>query len=95
VPEPEETKAPLTSFGTGGLPFDVAESRTSWTLWKSLVVSIVGLAGVALGINGGSPGLAIASGLVVVTGAVWAGRFWGSQRDARRLERKAAGERPC
>jgi hypothetical protein len=74
----------------GGTLFDVARWGIQWTAWRSVIVGLIGLAGLGLGIAYAAWGLAIASGLVFLVGAGWTASSVRSYRDARRLERRAS-----
>jgi Flp pilus assembly protein TadB len=79
----------MTSFGTGGLPFELARSQTRWTGRRSVFVGLLGAAGVWLGIAYAASGLVVGSALVFLVGAVWTAGSLRSYRRARRLERRS------
>ena len=89
----ESGDAPLTSFGTSGTAADVARSGELWTPRKSLLVLVIGLAGMVLAAAyGGGLGLVIPSALIAVLGLTWMAAGWRSRRDADHLMRRAAAQ---
>jgi len=84
----DEDRGFATSFGTGGLPFDVAHSRETWSWGKSVFIMLLGLAGVVIGILDGRTFFPIFCGGLALLGAVWLIGSWRAARSARRLERR-------
>ncbi|MER5912482.1 hypothetical protein ABT124_18815 [Streptomyces sp. NPDC001982] len=79
---------PVTSFGVpmGGTLFHGGP----WTAWRSVLIGLLGLAGLGLGVAYASWGIGVVSGLVLLVAAVWLRAAVRSHRDAHRLERRAA-----
>jgi hypothetical protein len=85
-PGRDDRRGPPNSFGTGGLTFEVARSRVPWTVWKSLLVGLIGVVVLGLAVWDGNVGLEAMSGLLLLLSAIWTAGAWRSDHDARRLE---------
>ncbi|MEU2431011.1 hypothetical protein ABZ611_16135 [Streptomyces sp. NPDC007861] len=83
---------PANSFGIpmGGTLFDTARQGVPWTVWRSVFVGLIGLAGLGVGIAYAKWELELFFGLVLFTATLWILGSVRSYRDARRLERRAA-----
>ena len=85
----DEPGGPITSFGTGSTPLEVARAGTQWTVWSSTVIVLVGLVCAGLGLADGNALLVVLAAGPVLLGGVW---LWGSarsRRNAQRLSRRA------
>ncbi len=92
--KPERPGGPLNSFGTGGTTFDVARSQVPWTIWRSLLIAVLGASVIALAVWDGNVGLIVMSSLLTLLGIVWAAREWLSDHYARRLEARQRRRAP-
>nr|WTB33231.1 hypothetical protein OG781_30480 [Streptomyces sp. NBC_00830] len=80
---------PVNSFGIGSVGGTLFGGG-QWTPWRSVVVGLIGVAGLCLGVSYQLWEIVIFSGLVTLMAAVWIRTSVRSERDARRLERRAA-----
>jgi hypothetical protein len=84
-----EGRGVLTSFGTITTAFELARLGFLWTVFGSVVVGILVLAGIGLGLVDGRPVLTVLSAVVFLVGAGWTGGSMRSSLRARRLERRS------
>jgi Flp pilus assembly protein TadB len=79
---------PLTSFGTGGGPFQLAQSGALWPTRGSAVLLVIGLLVLWWGIASGRVGLVVLGALVALVAAAWLAGSVRSALAARRLSRR-------
>ncbi|GAA3226604.1 hypothetical protein ACFO1B_32180 [Dactylosporangium siamense] len=80
---------PLTGFGLGSLPFEVAKSRMIWTPWHGVMFGLIGLGGICIGVACLMPLLAVGSAVMVILSAIWNISTIGGYRATRRLDKRA------
>ena len=85
----DETNAPITSFGTGSTPLEVARAGTQWTAWSSAVIILVGLVCAGLGLADGNLLLVALAAVPVLLGCGWLWSTARSRRSAQRLSRRS------